>query len=220
MEKDTREKLIDAATPLFAWKGFAGVSIRELATAAEVNSALISYHFGGKEGLYAAVLEAHMASLVSVIEKVSQSSPDPEVRIENFVRTVCKRHKEQPYLLRLIQGELTNPTACFESVIKVFFKRLVTFLPAAIQDGKDVGQFAQEVHPFYAGVALASMINFYFIVKPLADHIIPDDGNRDEEYIRQVLQIYLNGVRRSNREKASDSGSVDCRSNNSDISGD
>ena len=56
--QDAREKLLVAGTELFAKKGFAGVSIRELAIAAGVNSALISYHFGGKEGLYEAVITA------------------------------------------------------------------------------------------------------------------------------------------------------------------
>ena len=46
--QDARERLLAAGAELFASKGFAGASIRELATAAGVNSALISYHYGGK----------------------------------------------------------------------------------------------------------------------------------------------------------------------------
>ncbi len=48
---DAREKLLAAGTELFAAKGFAGVSIRQLAETAGVNSALISYYYGGKEKL-------------------------------------------------------------------------------------------------------------------------------------------------------------------------
>ena len=47
--RDAKDKLLAAGTELFAKKGFAGVSIRELAEAAGVNSALISYHFGGRK---------------------------------------------------------------------------------------------------------------------------------------------------------------------------
>jgi DNA-binding transcriptional regulator YbjK len=45
METSSQIKLIKAAAPLFAKKGFASVSIRELAEAAKVNGALISYYF-------------------------------------------------------------------------------------------------------------------------------------------------------------------------------
>lgn len=55
---DTRARLLQAAIRLFAHQGFAKTSTRELAEAAQVNVAAISYHFGDKAGLYrAAFLE-------------------------------------------------------------------------------------------------------------------------------------------------------------------
>jgi AcrR family transcriptional regulator len=53
----TRAKLIDAGLKLFAEFGMDGVRTRTLAEAAGVNQAAIPYHFGGKEGVYAAVIE-------------------------------------------------------------------------------------------------------------------------------------------------------------------
>ena len=55
---DVKQRLIEAATRLFAAGGFDGVGIREIAAAADVNSAMVAYHFGSKEGLYRAVLRA------------------------------------------------------------------------------------------------------------------------------------------------------------------
>jgi AcrR family transcriptional regulator len=55
---DARARLIEAASDLFVRKGFSGVSIREIAEAAEANSALISYYFGDKQGLFKEVFKA------------------------------------------------------------------------------------------------------------------------------------------------------------------
>ena len=60
---DTKERLMDAAKALFVRKGFAGVSIREIAKEANANSALISYYFGDKEGLFKSVLESFIHPL-------------------------------------------------------------------------------------------------------------------------------------------------------------
>ncbi len=60
---DARERLLQAAAPLFASRGFNGVSVRELAESAGVNVAAISYHFGGKAGLYTASLEVLMEKM-------------------------------------------------------------------------------------------------------------------------------------------------------------
>jgi AcrR family transcriptional regulator len=49
---DTRRRLLAAALVVFAEKGFDGAGIRDIAERAKVNSAMVQYHFGGKEGIY------------------------------------------------------------------------------------------------------------------------------------------------------------------------
>ena len=74
--QDVKLRLIEAATLLFAEKGFDGVGIREIAAKAHANSAMVGYHFGGKEGLYFAALRAgfeRCPSRIAQMEKV----PDP-----------------------------------------------------------------------------------------------------------------------------------------------
>ena len=53
----TKQKILDAAEKLFARRGFHGVSIRDITSAAGVDVALSNYHFGPKKNLLAAVLE-------------------------------------------------------------------------------------------------------------------------------------------------------------------
>src|ERR1035437_2704521 len=112
-ENDCRENLIAIATPLFAQKGFNGVSVRELAKAAAVNLSMISYYFGGKEGLYAAVLNEQFTSLKRV-EELKHMDVDPVKKFDLYVRATVSRYRKNPYLLRFYTSELTNPTPCFE----------------------------------------------------------------------------------------------------------
>lgn len=56
-ELDPRERLLDVAERRFAAQGFSGASVRDVATDAGVNQALIAYYFGSKEGLYLSVFE-------------------------------------------------------------------------------------------------------------------------------------------------------------------
>ncbi len=59
MEKDenSKQKILSAATKLFAHKGFDAVSVREICKEANANLCLISYHFGGKQELYNAIID-------------------------------------------------------------------------------------------------------------------------------------------------------------------
>ena len=55
--ENSKEKILAAATKLFAQKGFDGVSIREICKEAEVNICMISYYWGGKKELYQGIIE-------------------------------------------------------------------------------------------------------------------------------------------------------------------
>ena len=54
--KDSKNKLLHTAFELFALRGLDGISTREIAQKAGCNIQAISYYFGGKDGLYEAVL--------------------------------------------------------------------------------------------------------------------------------------------------------------------
>ena len=56
-QETTREKILAAATEIFAAKGFLRATVREICAKAKVNLALVNYHFESKEKLYEAVVE-------------------------------------------------------------------------------------------------------------------------------------------------------------------
>jgi len=59
----TRQKLLSSAERLFAERGYTGVSVRDVAGMAGVNSALVAYYFGNKRGLLSAVYLRHCLPL-------------------------------------------------------------------------------------------------------------------------------------------------------------
>ena len=63
-EDGTRDRILRTAERLFAERGFNGVSVRELAAAAQVNIASIGYHFENKEGLLSEVYRRHCEPMI------------------------------------------------------------------------------------------------------------------------------------------------------------
>ena len=64
-EDGTRERILRTAERLFAERGFNGVSVRELAAAAQANIASIGYHFDSKEGLLSEVYRRHCEPMIA-----------------------------------------------------------------------------------------------------------------------------------------------------------
>ena len=63
-----REQLIEVSRGLFADRGFEGTSVEEIAARAEVSKPVVYEHFGGKEGLYAVVVDREVRTLLDGIQ--------------------------------------------------------------------------------------------------------------------------------------------------------
>jgi TetR/AcrR family transcriptional regulator len=192
-DNDCRANLIATAIPLFAAKGLNGVSVRELATAAGVNLSMISYYFGGKEGLYAAVLTEQFAVLEKIGE-IEQMEIDTLQKFELYVRATVSRYRKSPYLLRFYTSELTNPTACFETIVKPAIKQVVQILQETFSDGLSHEMFRKGLDPTDTVLALAGMINFYFLLEPATAELVDHSAERDEQLIRHIMDIFTRGI--------------------------
>jgi TetR/AcrR family transcriptional regulator len=192
-DNDCRANLIAAAIPLFAAKGLNGVSVRELATAAGVNLSMISYYFGGKEGLYAAVLTEQFAILEQIGE-IEQMEIDTLQKFELYVRATVSRYRKNPYLLRFYTSELTNPTACFETIVKPAIKVVVQILLETFTDGLSHEKFRKGLDPTDTVLALAGMINFYFLLEPATAELVDHSAERDEQLICHIMDIFTRGI--------------------------
>jgi len=192
-DKDCRENIIASAIPLFAAKGLNGVSVRELAGAAGVNLSMISYYFGGKEGLYAAVL-ADQFAVLGKLEEIDHMEIDTLQKFELYVRATVSRYRKSPYLLRFYTSELTNPTACFETIVKPAIKKVVQMLLDTFSDGLSHERFREGLDPADTVLALAGMINFYFLLEPATAELVDHASERDEKLIRHIMDIFTRGV--------------------------
>src|SRR6476646_7372039 len=77
-----REQLLEVGRKLFADKGFEGTSVEEIAAKAGVSKPVVYEHFGGKEGLYAVVVDREMSALLGAITGALASSGQPRDLLE------------------------------------------------------------------------------------------------------------------------------------------
>ena len=147
----SREKLIQAAEALFAERGFDGTSVRDITTAAGVNSALVRYYFGSKEGLLSEVYTRHCEPLKRERKRlldeftVSKGGLTLEKVIEAFVRPsleVSRDRKGRSGFMRLraiLSAENSSlleqlVAANFDESSRMFIKALGKCLPDLSRD--------------------------------------------------------------------------------------
>lgn len=119
---ETRQQLLQAAGEVFAEHGYANATSKEICARANANVAAVNYHFGGKDGLYAAVLEDAHARLISLdaLAAAAQSPIDPRVKLKMFigriVAEISKRGAES-WELRVLSREVLSQSAMMDRMV-------------------------------------------------------------------------------------------------------
>ncbi|MDF2836236.1 MAG: TetR family transcriptional regulator [Paenibacillus sp.] len=112
-ETDVKLRILAAAKSLFAKQGFDGTSIRQICEEAGANVALVSYHFGGKENLFGALLESYFPNrlLASV-----DPDMDPIAGVKLTIREVTAFRQADPQLVTIIQHEIIMNTPRIQKI--------------------------------------------------------------------------------------------------------
>ena len=190
---DLRNKLIFIATRLFAERGLNGVSIRELSKAAGVSISMISYYFGGKEGLYSSVLQGQFSGF-DHIDEINKADSEALEKIEAYIRWIIVRHRDNPYLLRFYTSELTNPTQFFSLIVQPAIGKVIQILVQIIEEGILKNKFRKDLNPVDTVLAMAGMVNYYFLSTLATQGLITHTPERDEVLIRHYMDIFTKGI--------------------------
>lgn len=133
---DTRERLLDAAGEIFAAEGFAKATVRGICDRAGANIAAVNYHFGDKDGLYAAVFQ-HAASCGRIaLPKIGDQAEPPE-KLRAAVRSLlsCVFDSERPaWYGKLMIREMVEPTPMLSSLVESNFRPLYEALHEIVGD--------------------------------------------------------------------------------------
>jgi TetR/AcrR family transcriptional regulator len=108
----SRRAILDAAEELFSERGYDGASLGEIGRRAGVSSALPAYFFGGKDGLYQAVLERLLAEreerlgpIAASAAKLLEGSGELRAALEVLIDGYIDFLRERPALVRLMARE-------------------------------------------------------------------------------------------------------------------
>ncbi len=197
----TKGCLIKAAQKLFARMGFAGASVKQIADKAGVNVSLVSYYFGGKEGLYHACLETQMEDLGKFFDQFIASFTSFEeykVKLKLFAETVVTKgleHDEVSCIIRRdIEMDPLDPHVfeVFKKTIVPMFERLIIF----ISKGQKAGYLRNDISANHLCVlfmgALQHTIRTDHLRKKLFGVSLQDQKER-EAFISAAIEMFFNG---------------------------
>lgn len=186
-----QDKLLQAATALFADKGFAKTSTREICIAAGVNVAAIHYHYGDKAGLYKAVLRQPIDAVVAQLAQFDDPAMPLEASLQRFLSAMLSPWTDDhtgTQVMRLHLREMVDPTPEYKAMVALAV--LPQHEALARMLARHVGATRPDDALRQLAFALVAMVNDYAMsrefMEMLAPTLVTGPGAREKVLARLV----------------------------------
>lgn len=193
----TRRRLLTVAIRLFAQRGFHGVSVDDVASAARLSKRLPYYYFGSKEGLYRAVITDVYRQIEGMEFRAVDEAPTPSAKLGALVVGyfgILQQHPEFTQLL--LWGNLEKG--------RFFPKGLLSKMPllqrlqAIVDEGVATGEFRADLNVPHLLIHVIGLTFIYFSNQFSLSQVLATDLTTREQQdiaLRQVQDVLWRGVR-------------------------
>jgi len=189
--RSTRDIILDAAERRFAERGFAGVSVREIAADAGLkNQASLYHHFKNKRALYEAVLARGLRPLIQVIVEsglADRAAPEGNYHFLDRIIDYLIEHRNLPWLIQ--RASLDDSRYLRNSLMRMMRPLYAEGLTVLKNAG---GPWAPDDLPHLAA-GLYNLIFGYFANTALFEMVLPEDPQSVDaiEHQRHFLKVAL-----------------------------
>lgn len=171
--KNNKDRIFDAAFILISERGYANVSMRDIANSADVALSQVNYHYKSKEGLFKEVLIFVKDEYLQIIEKKLQTIDSTKDKVSFLIEYLQELIKTNTHIYTLILDfySLSLWSDTFKEELKCFFKDISTVFEKYIKDDFIVNENIQE----YSSHVLVRMIIGATFGVAMQYILIPDD---------------------------------------------
>lgn len=205
-KETTRQRLLSAATRVFAEKGFRDATVRQICKqAGTANINAVNYYFGSKEKLYLQILEMIFAAYD---RQAPEDFPDktPEEQLKIYISTFCKiLYKEGHFdadATAILVEEFTKPSPFLEEMVDTFnrprVKRLLKMFRRLLGEGA-TDDMARDCL-----VSVSGQLLYYSFARPVFSRLFPDYFSKDahEKWAAHVFKFTMGGIEAYKQELA------------------
>jgi TetR/AcrR family transcriptional regulator len=192
-----REALLQSAQRLFLARGFASVTIRQIAAAAGSSPAAIHYHFDDKLGLYRAMLEVAIAPVAKALQRLGDPGCAEQVEIAEVIRLYTRMLASNPWVPALIVQEVLSEGGRFRAqFIEHFAGRLAPLFVGILQREQARGTVRRDVDPRLAALSVISMTVFPFVALPVTSRVLGLEVDREslDRLAAHTNRVLLEGI--------------------------
>ena len=195
----TKEALLDAGSELFATHGFDGTTVDMIARRARANKAMISYYFGGKEGLYERILISTFDEAAAKIGSLLESARPADEMLRAFVGMFGDLAATRPHFSAMMVREAMSGGRHLTEEVLPHFLDLFVKVRRIYAQGIEEGTF-RAVDPVLTHLVVMGSLLFFFASEPMRSRLIANgrlpvaQAPTADGFIRNLQDLIVRGL--------------------------
>jgi TetR/AcrR family transcriptional regulator len=192
-----REQLLEAASQIMRDGDTIDLSLSELSLRAGLNSALVKYYFGNKNGLMQALLDRDMGNIVHDLGALVAKDLPPEEKLRRHIGAVIDTYYAYPYLNRLLM-RMIRDSAPVEAarIAERYLRPISRAYEQLISDGVKAGRF-RSVDPQLFYFTVTGAADRFFTARQVLKHCYDQDDLSEElrdNYRHHSVELIMRGL--------------------------
>lgn len=194
---NARDQLIEAASQIMREGDTIDLSLSELSMRAGLNSALVKYYFGNKNGLMLALLDRDMSNIVHSLEALVAKDMVPEEKLRWHIGKVIDTYYAFPYLNRLLMRTVRDSAPAEAARIADLYLRPISkAYEDLISEGIKAGKF-RKIDPQLFYFTVTGAADRFYSSRLVMRHCYNQDDfseNLRDRYREHTIELIMRGI--------------------------
>lgn len=196
--ESSETRLLEAAGRIFAAKGYAAATVREICEAASANVAAVNYHFGDKEQLYRAAVKSSHGLITRIVPLPSwPSGISPRRKLREFIRMMMRRvllkgDPRFPWQHHLLLREMMDPTVACGEIVADYIRPQFEALCGILREMLPANLGPEELTR--TAFSIVGQCLFYGLTQPVSRQLAPADLFSPEALAEHIFEFTLRGL--------------------------
>lgn len=188
---DKYQKIIQAATKVFADRGFYNAKVADVAKAAQVADGTIYLYFKNKDDLLISIFEESMDVFIAAVAKNMEGVQDPVEKLKRFICLHLELVKQNQDTAQVLQIELRQSSKFMKKYGGTKFREYLAIISGILNEGKEKGIFRQDLNPFIVKRAIFGAID----EMALEWILMKKKKYSPEEAATQLCNLFIGGLK-------------------------
>ena len=161
--RDSRQQVFRAAAAEFAARGYEAAGVDRIAVKAQVNKAMIYYHFGSKLALYIEVVRDMFLAVGNRARALADAPGGPDAKIDAWVAMIVEEASARPWFPPIMLRELAAGIPHFDPETLELMGLVVVAWRDIVAGGQESGAFRHEADPLLTHLTIMPAVLAFFV---------------------------------------------------------